>query len=171
MNIGMTVTGAKEIEAMLKRMERKEVSRIARTETREAQKNIMRPAIGSKAMGMVGGKMGTEIAKALIVRAMTKMRRGSYGAKVIIKPTDAFVHFTKGSAFDMNTKKQISGKRHYIPNAIEYGHAGPGKAGTKEKVAAPNPFQRAAYEEKRRPLAEHFAKKVTRAIEQAARVK
>jgi len=158
MNIGMTVTGAKELEAMLTRLERKETAKIVRKETRDSQKMIMRPTVGSKSLGMVGGKMGTLIAKNLTIRAMTKMRRGSYGAKVIIKPNEAFIHVS------------ASGNRSYIPNAIEYGHAGPDDAGG-AKVAKPIPFQRAAYEEKRRPLAEYFAKKVTRAIELAARFK
>jgi len=86
------------------------------------------------------------------------MKRGSYGAKVVIKADDAFVHIS------------ADGTRSYIPNAIEYGHAGPGDAGG-AKVAKPIPFQRSAYEEKRRPLAEYFAKKTIRAIERAARVK
>ena len=156
MNISMTVTGAKELQRMLTRLERKEASKIVRKETRDSQKMVMRPTIGGKALGMVGGRMGTEIAKNLTIRAMTKMKRGSYGAKVIIKPHDAFVYVS------------ADGTRSYIPNAIEYGHAGPGDAGG-AKVAAPIPFQRSAYEEKRRPLAEYFAKKVTQAIVMAAR--
>ena len=160
---------------MLTRLERKETSKITRDNLKLAQETIMRPAIGAKALGIDrGGEsnkgIGMEIAKNLKVVAMTKMPRYSYGRKVIIKANDAFVHYSKGSSFSTATKKQVSGTRSYIPNAIEYGHAGPGDAGG-TKVAKPKPFQRAAYEEKRRPLAEYFAKKVTKAIELAARFK
>ena len=181
MNIGMTVTGAKELQAMLTRLERKETAKITRDNLKLAQETIMRPAIGAKALGIDrGGEsnkgIGMEIAKNLMVVAMKKMHRYSYGRKVIIKETDAFVYFAK------------DGTRYYIPNAIEYGHAFPGsgrgaymamgqtesqarKSASKNKDVKPIPFQRAAYEEKRRPLAEYFAKKVTKAIELAARFK
>jgi len=160
MNIGMTVTGAKEMERMFERLEKKEAAKIVRKETRDAQKMIMRPEIGARALGLstgTGGGMGALIAKNLAIRAMTKMRRGSYGAKVIIKANDAFVYIT------------ADGTRHYIPNAIEYGHAAPYDAGG-VKVAAPKPFMRPAYEAKRRPLAEYFAKKTILAIERAAKI-
>jgi len=55
-NIGMTVQGAKEVGRMLERLERKETSKIVRKETRDAQKMVMRPTIGAKALGMVGGR-------------------------------------------------------------------------------------------------------------------
>ena len=160
MNIGMTVKGVKELEKMLTRLERKDTAKIVRRETRDAQKNVMRPEIGAKALALGkgrGGGMGNLIAKNLVVRAMTKMKRGAYGAKVIIKAHEAFIHVT------------ADGTRHWIPSAIEYGHAAPyDKGGT--KVASPMPFQRTAYEEKRKPLAEYFAKKTIRAIERAAKV-
>lgn len=157
MNIGMTVTGAKEVEKMLQRLERKESAKIARKQTREAQKKVMLPAVKSNASGMVGGKMGALIAKNLAVRAMKSMKRGSYGAKVIIKPDDAFVH-------------ESNGQRSYIPNAIEYGHAAPGNAGG-VKVVGPNPFKRTAYEQKRRALSEVLSKEIVREIEKAAKTR
>ena len=129
---------------------------IARRETRQAQKEVMLPVVRSNATGMVGGRMGALIAKNLAVRAMTKMKRGSYGAKVVIKPTEAFVH-------------EANGNRSYIPNAIEYGHAAPNDAGG-VKVTAPVPFKRAAYEAKRRPMAEKLAKEMVKAIERAAKI-
>ena len=173
MNIGITVTGAKEIERMLSRLERKETSKIARTETREANKNVMRPAIGSKAIGLSksqGHGMGLLIAKNLAVRAMTKMHKGSYGSKVIIKNDPALVGYTKGSSFDISTRKQVSGKRSWIPSAIEYGHASPGDAGG-VKVAEERPFQRQAYEETKRPIVKYLSIKMIKAIERAARVR
>lgn len=156
MNFGMTITGAKEIDKKLHKLATKDVSTSARKSTRESQKAVMLPAVKSNAEGMVGGSMGTLIAKNLTVRAMTKMQRGSYGAKVVIKPTDAFVYFS------------ADGTRSYIPNAIEYGHAAPGDAGG-TKIVGPNPFQRKAYEQKRKPLAAHFSRMIVRLIEAAAK--
>ncbi|OQY26234.1 MAG: hypothetical protein B6244_14140 [Candidatus Cloacimonetes bacterium 4572_55] len=156
MNIGITVTGAKEVEKMLHKLERKDSAKIARTETRQAQKDVMLPAVKSNAITMVSGMMGSLIAKNLAVRAMTKMKRGSYGAKVIIKPTDAFV-------------SDANGVRSYIPNAIEYGHAAANDAGG-VKVTSPIPFKREAYEAKRRPLAAKLAKEMVKAIERAAKI-
>ena len=114
MNIGMTITGAKEMERMFERLEKKETAKIVRHELTNAQKIIMRPAVGGKAIGMVGGEMGTLLAKNLFVQAMKKMRRGSYGRKLSLKATDAFVYETADKT------------RYYIPAAIEYGHAFPG---------------------------------------------
>ena len=156
MNVGMTVKGAKELEKMLSRLEKKESAKIARKETRNAQKTVMLPEVKSNANSMVGGDMGRTIAKKLAVRAMTKMKRGSYGAKVVIKPHEAFVY------------ESAAGVRSYIPNAIEYGHAGPWNAGG-IKVAKPIPFKRKAYEEKRRPLAEKLSKEIVKEIERAAK--
>ena len=76
MNIGMTVTGAKEVERMLSKLEKKDAAKIARKETRDAQKTVMLPTVRDNANVMVGGTMGNMIAKNLAVRAMTKMTRG-----------------------------------------------------------------------------------------------
>jgi len=155
MNMGMTIQGTKELQAMLHKLETKEVRRVARTETRDGLKKTMLPAVASNAKSMVGGKIGNEIAKNLTVRAMTKMHRGSYGHKVIIKPTDAFVY------------ESYAGVRSYIPNAIEYGHAAPNDAGG-TKIAEPIKFQRQAYEEKRRPLAKLVSERIMTQIVKAA---
>ena len=74
-----------------------------------------------------------------------------------MKPNDAFIHESAG------------GKRSFIPNAIEFGHAGPGDTGG--KVAAPIPFQRSAYEEKRRDMSKKLERDMIQAIERAAKVR
>ena len=158
MIIGMDIKGIKELEAMLTRLEKKDAAKIVRTETRDAQKVVMLPEVKSNAMGMVRGLMGGLIAKNLVVRAMSKMKRGSYGAKIIIKDSDAFVHVS------------ATGQRSYIPNAIEYGHAAANDA-KGEKVAKPIPFKRNAYETKQRALRTHFSSKVIKAIFRAAKFK
>ena len=134
--IGFTIKGAKEISSLLKTIERKESAKIARKSTRESNKEIIAPALKQSAVNMVGGRLGGLIANAVAVRAMTKMRRGNYGSKVILKDTDALVYHTK------------DGHRFYIPSAIEYGHAFPGRGRGKNppKDVAANPFARTVYE-------------------------
>lgn len=157
MNIGMTVHGAKEVERMLDRLEKKETARVCRKETRNAQKPMM-SEIKANAMAMVGGSMGSAIAQNLAIRAMTKLQRGHYGHKIIIKPTELFVHESK------------QGVRSYIPNAIEYGHAAPGDAGG-VKITAPNPSQRKAYENMRLAVISLAARNISSGIINAARIK
>ena len=155
-SFGMTITGVKEIEKKFKRLEKKDSRKIVKKEAREAQKSVMLPAVKSNATAMIGGSMGSAIAKKLAVRAMTKMKRGSYGAKVIIKEDEQFVHVS------------ADGVRSYIPNAIEYGHAAPNnKGGT--KITKPIPYKRKAFEEKRRALAAKFESGTIRAIEEAVK--
>lgn len=156
--IGIEEKGAKEVSRMLKRLEKKDVSKIAKSNTRKAQKEVMIPAIRGNATDMVGGKMGALLAKNLTVRAMTRMQRGSYGHKVILKATDAFVYEAE------------DGTRSYIPSAIEYGHAAPYDAGG-TKVAKAAPFQRDAYEKKRIILAERLRRDIISDIERAAKAK
>jgi hypothetical protein len=148
--------GVKEIQALLKHLEKKEAAAASRKSTREAQKEVMMPEYKTNALAMVGGQMGQAIAKAIAARAMTNMRRGSYGHKVIIKDDNQFVYYTKGAASDIQKKKLIkgSGKRYFIPAAIEYGHAFPGKGGKKgsPKDVPANPFAQTAYETKRQAV-------------------
>jgi hypothetical protein len=145
--ISVQYSGIEEIRKMIVGLEQKEIAKIARQTTREIQKTVMLPAYKKYAKIMVGGKMGALIAENLIVRAMTKMKRGNYGYKVAL-PEDLGVFFTEGSSFDINTKKQLSGKRYYIPAAIEYGHAFPGRGGKKNspKDVPASPFAKTAYE-------------------------
>lgn len=156
--IDISEKGLKELMRKINRLEKKEVAKIARQKTRGVQKEVMLPAVIGNATGMVGGKIGALLAKSLTVRAMTKMRRYNYGAKVVIKPTDAFVY------------ESADGTRSYIPNAIEYGHAAPYDAGG-SKVAKAIPFQRHAYEQKRLPAARKLSRDIIKSIEQAVRSK
>jgi hypothetical protein len=154
---GMTITGVKEIQKKFERLEKKDSRKIVRKEAREAQKTVMLPAVKSNATAMIGGSMGSAIAKKLTVRAMTKMKRGSFGSKVVIKEDEQFVHIS------------ADGVRSYIPNAIEFGHAAANnKGGT--KITKPIPFKRKAFEEKRRALANKFATETVRAIERAVKL-
>jgi len=152
----MTITGVNEIEKKLMRLEKKDAKKIVKTEAREAQKKVMLPAVKSNATAMIGGAIGSLIAKMLTVRVMTKMKRGSVGSKVIIKESESLVHVS------------ADGVRSYIPNALEYGHAAPNnKGGT--KISKPIPFKRKAFEEKKRALAKEFETQTIKAIERSVK--
>ena len=144
--------------SILSAFEKKETGKIARRATRQANKDITLPELEGSASRVVGGLMGAKISNAMKVRAMTKLNRGSYGTKCLIEEAEEFIYYTKGSAFDLQTKKLIksSGKRYFIPSAIEYGHAFPGRGGGRNapKDVKPRPFMRPVYENNRLKIAQ-----------------
>jgi len=153
--VSLTITGAKEVEHLLDQLEKKETGKICRKGTRDVQKSAILPDTKANALSVVGGDMGTKIAKYLGVRAMTKLKRGHYGAKTIIKPYDEFIHVTK------------EGKRYYIPFAIEYGHGFHGRSGNKD--VRPMPYMRKAYEENKQKAVSHLSIRIKILLEEAVR--
>ena len=154
----MQVFGAKEVALLLEKLEKKETPKIVRKGTRDAMKSAVLPDAKTNAQSMVGGSMGAKIARSLAVRAMTKMKRGHYGSKVIIKASDLFVHISN------------AGKRYFIPFAIEYGHAYPGRGGKNApKDVKPMPFMRKAYEANRKKAAGHLLKRMRILVDEAVR--
>jgi hypothetical protein len=154
--IGIDVKGVKEIESLFKRLETKESAKATRKATRAAQKKEMLPEAKKNVKSMLAsGPMTNKIHKSLVVRAMTKLKSGHYGAKVIIKPDDAFVYNTQ------------SGDRYFIPTAIEYGHGFPGQSGQKD--VTPRPFMRNAYDTKRKATARKLAKEIMDNLNEAIR--
>jgi hypothetical protein len=171
--LDIKVTGANEIEKLLRQLERKEAANAVRKGTRETQKETILVDAQNNVNSLVGGSMGSAIAKNLVVRAMTKLLKFNYGHKVIIKETDAFVYESKNT-----------GTRYYIPFAIEYGHAFPGRGsgvymakGMSEKRAkqkasgnkdvAPIQFMRKAFEANRKKAVDVLRDKVLRHLEDA----
>jgi hypothetical protein len=132
--ISMTLEGGKELEAKLLSLERKVGKAIVRKAVRNGAK-VMLPVAKSNANSIGGGEMGAIISRALQVRAMKKQRPGQYAVKIqhSEKYNDQLVHITK------------DGRRHYIPNAIEYGHAAPGDAGG-VKIVEERPYIRPAFD-------------------------
>jgi hypothetical protein len=135
--IEMKLEGGRELEAKLLNIERKMGKKIVRQAVREGGKEIL-TAAKSNARGIVGGRMGAVIAKALQVRAMKKQRQGQYAVQVrhSEKYNDELVDTTK------------DGRRHYVPNAIEYGHAAPGDARGAKTVPA-RPYLRPAFDSRK----------------------
>lgn len=150
---GMEIQGAAELMRKLNALPAKVGKKVVRQSLRQGAK-VVQAAAKANALSIIGGDMGSKIAKSIGVRAKTaKWRRkyGAYGIFVGVDPSariPEFVYFTKGSAFSLETHKQAIGRRHFIPNAIEYGHAFPGKGGGKHppKDVPARPFMRKAYE-------------------------
>ena len=134
MSAGMEVRGLRELERKLNALPKTVAKKIVRKAIRSGAA-IMRDKAKGNARSMVGGSMGRLIARFITVRAYKHQSKGSYSVWMGISPRggEYFVHTTK------------RGRRHYIPSAIEYGHAAPGKAGGAKAVAA-IPFQRDAFD-------------------------
>jgi hypothetical protein len=126
--ITLELQGAKQIEARLLGLERKVAKKIVRQAVRAGAKPI-HTAAKANAANMVGGDMGKRIAKAMAIRAWKRQKRGQYGVGVQLKEDEAFVGYSMGSASSMKSRKLIQGGRYYVPSAIEYGHAFPGRGG------------------------------------------
>ena len=135
--ISMTLEGGKQLEAKLLGLERKVAKKIVRSAVRAGSKPIL-SAAKANAQSIVGGTMGGTIARSLQVRAMKKQRRSQYAVKIqhSEKANDQLVHIA------------ASGEREYIPNAIEYGHAAPGRGGGKNspKDVPSRPYMRPAFD-------------------------
>lgn len=123
------------MEAKLLSLERKVAKKIVRSAVRVGSKPML-TAAKANAQSIVGGSMGAAISAALIIRAFKKQKPGQYGLHVMHKPNVAkFVYRTK------------SGQFYYIPYAIEYGHAAPGRGGKNApKDVPPRAYMRTAFD-------------------------
>ena len=147
--------GAKELERRLLALERKTARKIVRSAGTAGANIILRQA-KANATSMVGGNMGRIMKAALQSRAARKQKRGSYRRIIQFKADPALKHRTK------------EGKEHYIPFAIEYGHAAPGDAGG-AKIVSPIPFLRSAFDQVRRKVEQIVEEKIKAGIERVAR--
>ena len=132
MEYTVQVTGAKEIAAKLKTLETKFAKQIVKDALREGANHLLanlKSNAGNMGKGLTG--MGKRIASALMVRAWKRQHRGIYGIGIRLRRDPAFIGYSEGSASSIKSKKLIQGSRYFIPTAIEYGHAFPGRGGGK----------------------------------------
>ena len=131
--VSAKLIGAEKLEKTLLALEKKESVKAVNAGLRAGGK-IFQNAVKASARSKVGGELGKDIARAIIVRAKKKKRKGekAIGVQISSKFNDKFVEISKG------------GNRNYTPNAVEFGHAAPGKGGSGAKVVPPNPFMRPA---------------------------
>ena len=127
MGWSMQIEGARQIDKALARVEGKEAKKVVRRAVRESAKVVQRRA-KANAQATVGGRMGRLLARFLIVRGQRKQRRGAFGVNLQFSPKgdEAFIHTSR------------TGRRTYIPAAVEYGHGA-------TKDAAARPFMRPAW--------------------------
>ena len=131
--------GFDELEKKLLRLETKTSKKIVRKALRSAAKVLLKE-MKTNAKTMVGGNMGSLIAKHLKTRAPKRQRRGEYSVNDGIESSasELFVHVTKAR------------KRHFIPSAIEFGH---GKA-------KPIPSMKDAWDKKKKSVLQKLLEKI-----------
>ena len=152
--ISITVEGGRELEKILLSLEPK----IGKTAVRKAVRvgtNIIRDRQKALARANVGGSMGSLLAKHIVSKVPKEIGgvrngKGLYAMSTQFrKDVPEFVYETHDSTFSIRTRKRLSGARYYIPFAIEFGHAFPGrgKGGDKgaPKDVAAIPFMRPGY--------------------------
>lgn len=184
--IEIDVQGLKDIEKRLTQLEKKVSKKLVRTAVRNAAK-IMYDQIKSNIRGLDTKTQGDtqlrqRMLRALVVRAWKKQRRGLYGVGVrfLSEKEDlrrkkrvgvgGFVGYRLGSASSLRTKKELKtvGGRYYIPFALEYGHAFPGRGGGKgaPKDVPAKPFIRPAYDSKKNKAIQEVTRTVLEGIKE-----
>lgn len=150
------VSGAKEFTAMLDRLERKTVNKIAKDICRKSMQPML-AAAQANAANLGQGRMSQLMSKKLKVYNIKKrnLRRGHFGAKISFQSkVPEFIGMQMNAFSNIKTRKTF-GRRYYIPHAIEYGHAFPGRGGGKgaPKDVAARPFIRPAFDSKKEAVA------------------
>ncbi len=93
-----------------------------------------------RAASEIGGRLGTQIAGSVeISRVRVSRRYGGFYAVTRLVPRDYFVTWTRGAAMaPMSVQRRgrtrtvarlVQGQRYYLPAAVEFGHAFPGRGG------------------------------------------
>lgn len=154
--ITMTLEGGKELENKMRRLELSVAKKIRNKAVRASAKPVLTAAkANAKALAGPGSdkRMSVIINRALHLKVGKAKHRTHYFIRVQHNPkyNDILVSYTQGSASLLggvdnkgrSTRgKVVGGKRHYIPNAIEYGHVKRGGSGR----VAPNPYLRPAFD-------------------------
>ena len=167
----MELQGFLELDKKLAKLEQKVSKGIVRKAVREGEKIAQKKA-KSNAKNMVGGRMGSLIAKHTIIRAFKHQRAGSYGMRMGLKPdVIEFAGLRQGSHTRINFQRgkgTATGKIHrkigksvgrwYIPAALEYGHGN----------AKPIPFMRNAYAVSKSAMVRKMREIMTAGIEREA---
>jgi HK97 gp10 family phage protein len=131
----MILEGFDGLDKKLLGLERKVAKKIVRTATRAGAKVVLKQ-VKSNAKTMVGGNMGALLAKFAKVIVFKHQRKGSYGVQIGMKPNvPQFDYYPVGSSSSLTSRK-TTGKKSYIPAAIEYGH----------DEARPIPYIRSAFQ-------------------------
>lgn len=129
------IRGLKELDRKLRSLDKRVKRKLVRTAVKKGA-GVIRDRAQSNAVSMVGGEMGSLIAKNLKVKVFRKQKRGSYGVAVRTKSNEVgFIWITQ------------DGTREFIPAAIEFGHFGGWQQDSPTFVPA-IPFVRTAFDSK-----------------------
>ena len=157
-DIAMKATGFDLFDAKLARLDNKVARDIVKAATRSAAKVSLKQ-VKSNAKSMVGGKMGALLAKHSVIRVFKHQRRGSYGVQIGMKPNvPEFDYWPVGASSALTTKK-ATGKKSYIPAALEYGHDN----------ARPIPYIRAAWAVTKKQAVRRMGIELKQGIEREAK--
>lgn len=155
----MTLEGFEGLGAKLLRLEKKTAKKIVRSSTRAAAKVTLKQ-VKSNAKSMIGGNMGSLIAKHAKVIVFKHQRKGSYGVQIGMKPNvPQFDYWPVGSSSSLRARR-TTGKKSYIPAAIEYGHGN----------ARPIPYIRRAWETTKPKAVKTLANELKQGIEREAKL-
>jgi HK97 gp10 family phage protein len=158
-----TLTGFKELDAKLSKLENKVAKTIVKKANRLAIKEVKK-VVERRAKRMVGGQMGSLIAANVKIQVFKKQRKGSYGLRVGIKPDvpefqgKSQSHFRTVQGKTRSITKLFKGKRWYIPAALEYGHGS----------ARPIPFFRSAWNASKKTAVKVLGIELRKGIEREA---
>jgi hypothetical protein len=144
--MSITLKGFNSLNTVLKLLPIKVQKKVVKQATKAAAKNT-KVQVQLNALRMINGEMGELIYHATKVMVFKHQRRGSWGVQIGMDPKeDRFVHHS------------ASGKRSYIPSAIEYGH----------DSARPIPFIRSAWDRTKRQNVNIMSKVLRTGIEREA---
>lgn len=139
MQSGLTIEGAKELEAMFAKFNntagRKGIRRAVRTAHRVVLDQIK---ANVRSLSHRHGKVDvvplrSRMLKALKLRAARKQQAGRYKMDVLFADPEAnrLVHYPKGASTSLGTKKTM-GTRSFVPAALQFGHGA-----NKQEAAVP----------------------------------
>jgi len=141
MQVGFSIDGLRQIEAQLRTLPVKAQKTVVRQAVRSALKPMLAEA-KSKAISVVGGEMGSLLARHIVIAAPKRQRHGTYSLHVQMRRGVAqFIHTTE------------AGRPHYLPTAIEFGHGA-------DKASAARPFLRPAAHGRENQVRRDFMKEM-----------
>jgi len=143
------IENAKQVNTMLQRLEKKVINKVAKDIAKDSLKPMLAEA-RSNALSLGSGRVTSLLSSKLKIYLIKRrnLRRGHYGAQIRYQDNvSGLISYQMGSFSSLATKKTY-GKRYFIPNAIEYGHAFPGRGGSKNspKDVPARPYIRPAFD-------------------------
>jgi len=149
MKITFVIEGGKELDANLMTLGKRVHDKVIRRSVREGQKPML-DACKRSALSIVGGEMGSLLAKTLVIKTPRKQYPGKYSLNVQHISISAARKRKRKITIKQSGGKKLtvsglwytskSGRKTYIPAAIEYGHMSGGT------FVPPMPYMRQAAE-------------------------